>query len=66
MTLLDSQPYSTTARITAAAELTVITRDDIEERLKNADPILRRLLLVLTERVREQTRATAARTRIIR
>lgn len=66
MSLLDDQPHSTTARVTVKAELTVITRDAIEERMKNADPILRRLLLVLVSRLREQTRATAARTQITR
>ncbi|MEK9723302.1 MAG: cyclic nucleotide-binding domain-containing protein [Rhodospirillaceae bacterium] len=60
MSLIDSQPRSATARVSADAELAVIGRDNIQkrlERLQGSDMVLRRLIDVFVTRIRGGARS---------
>lgn len=52
MAILDDSPRTATATALSDCRLTVVTRDQIIERLASADPILRLLLSVVVKRLR--------------
>ena len=59
LSLIDSQPRMATARVSADAELAVISRDNIQSRLgrlEQSDMVLRRLIDVFVTRIRGEAR----------
>lgn len=59
MSLIDNQPRMASARVIGDTKLTVITRDDLANRLSklsDSDKVLRRLMDVFVNRLRGQTR----------
>jgi len=59
LSLIDSQPQMATARVSADAELAVISRDNIQSRLgrlEQSDMVLRRLIDVFVTRIRGEAR----------
>lgn len=58
MSLIDNQPRMASARVVGDTQLTVITRDDLDQRLtklSESDKVLRRLIHVFVTRLRGQT-----------
>ncbi|MEE8393046.1 MAG: cyclic nucleotide-binding domain-containing protein [Rhodospirillales bacterium] len=66
MALIDNEPRAATARVVKPAVLLVIGQDDLNERMKRSDPIVSRLLKVLTVRLRSETRKAANFKTIVR
>lgn len=66
MALIDNQPRAATARVVEDAVLVVIERVDFEDRLGRSDPVVRRLLKILVERLRAQNVKLAQQTAIYR
>jgi len=59
MSLIDNQPRMATARVSADAELSVISRENIQARLgrlETSDTVLRRLIDVFVTRIRGEAR----------
>lgn len=57
MALIDNQPRMASARAVGDAQLTVITRDDLDQRLaklNDSDKVLRRLIDIFVDRLRGQ------------
>jgi len=59
MALLDPGPRSATARCLTETTAITVGRDHFESRLGQADPVLRRVILQLIRRLREQSRVIA-------
>lgn len=58
MSLIDNQPRMASARVVGDTKLTVITRDDLDQRLaklSESDKVLRRLMDVFVGRLRDQS-----------
>lgn len=58
MSLIDNQPRMASARVVGDTQLTVITRDDLDQRLtklSESDKVLRRLIHVFVTRLRGQS-----------
>lgn len=55
LALMDGRPRSASAIATKNTVLTIVTRDQVKERIENADPLLRILLMVVTSYFRSET-----------
>jgi CRP-like cAMP-binding protein len=55
MALIDNQPRMATARATEATTVAVITAEQFRRMLEKSDPISRKLIGVLTNRIRYQS-----------
>ncbi len=66
MSLIDPAPRSATARCPVETTVMVIPKEDFRHRLDTADPVIRRMLLQLIKRLRDQTQATVDKSTVIR
>lgn len=66
MALIDSSLRSATARCSKKTKVLVVPKDDFEQRLDKADPVIRRLLQLLIRRLREQNQAITDKSTIVR
>jgi CRP-like cAMP-binding protein len=55
MALFDNRPRLAEAMVTEDAEVFVIPRDDFSERLGKMNPVMRRILQIMVQRVRKMT-----------
>lgn len=61
MALLDPGPRSATARCITETTAIAVRREQFETRLAQADPVLRRVIMQLIRRLREQNRIIAGK-----
>lgn len=66
MALINDHPRTATVRVVQAATLAIIPRDVFLQRLEKIDPVIRRVLNVLSDRLRHQTDAVLRKTIVIR
>ncbi len=64
MALIDHKPRSATATATEATECYVMEIDDLRARIDEIDPLLRRVFLMIVDRLRDTTELLAKHTQL--
>lgn len=66
MSLIAPSPRSATARCSEETSVMIIPKDDFQQRLEVADPVIRRMLVLMIKRLRTQTQIAMDKSTIIR
>ncbi len=66
MALVDNKPAEVTARVTEAVSLLIVDQLTFDHALNKASPMVRHLLMALTQRLRERTSDISFNTKIVR